>query len=214
MIKEAKRDDLKVIVKCHRKAFPNALSSMLGQEVSYRILEWYIGSSARFLLWVEEGDQCIGYAGGMILNGSEAHGSASSMIQYSFKKIFFALLTRPWLWLHPNILSRYPLIIKNLYFKIRRYNNPSNRHRRNIPVIPHVGLVVIGVSPNKQGRGYGSLLLKAFEEKVKSLGYFRMSLTVLASNKVAIKSYLTNGWKIMRENSKSVNMYKNLAESE
>ncbi|MBX2963382.1 MAG: GNAT family N-acetyltransferase [Cyclobacteriaceae bacterium] len=206
--KEALAIDLDKIVKCHRSAFPGTLSSLLGKNVSYRTLEWYIDNPKSFLLWIEQEGVCIGYAGGMISDGSQVHGSASSMIQYAFKDAALALIVRPWLWLHPELVSRYKLILKNIYFKITGFKKPMKDRKNHSATEPHVGLVVIGVHPQHQGKGYGSLLLKAFQEKVVELGFSKMSLTVLAENSQAIKSYMSNGWLVYKHSGKSVSMQK------
>lgn len=207
-IREAVLADLEKIVRCHQLAFPKTLSSRLGQNVSWKTLQWYVGHPKRFLLWIEERNRCVGYVGGMVSDGSQVHGSASSMIQHAFKDAVIALVIRPWLWFHPEILSRYKLILKNLYFKSIGYNKPMKNRKNHIPTEPHVGLVVIGVHPDSQGKGYGSLLLKAFERKVHELGYNKMSLTVLADNQPAIKSYSQSGWVIFQKKGKSVSMQK------
>lgn len=207
-IRQATQRDLSLIVKCHRLAFPDTLSSRLGERVSYRTLQWYINDPKRFLLLIEENGVCIGYVGGMISDGHQIHGSASSMIQHAFSEAAIALLIRPWLWFHPELRSRYRLIAKNIYFKITGYKTPMKDRKNHKPTEPYVGLVVIGVHPQHQGKGYGSLLLKAFEQKVMELGFSKMSLTVLADNAQAIKSYAMNGWTTVRQDGKSVNMQK------
>lgn len=207
-VRESGLSDLEKIVHCHQLAFPRTLSTRLGQRVSLKSLQWYIGHPKRFLLWIDNQGQCVGYVGGMVSDGSQVHGSASSMIQYAFKEVVLALAIRPWLWFHPEILLRYKLIFKNLYFKVIGYNKPMKDRMRHLPTEPHVGLVVIGVHPDYQGKGYGSLLLKSFEQKVHELGYKKMLLTVLADNQVAIRSYSQNGWVIFQNKGKSVSMQK------
>lgn len=210
-INEASFSDLEKIVSCHRLAFPTTLSSRLGKTVSRKALEWYIGHDNQFLLWLEENGKCVGYVGGMISDGTQVHGSASSMIQHTFKEATLALAIRPWLWFHPEIISRYKLIAKNVYFKLIGYNRSMKNRKRHVHVEPHVGLVVIGVHPDNQGKGYGAKLLKAFEAKVFELGYKKMTLTVLADNQQAIKSYRQNGWVISQKKGKSVSMQKDVS---
>ena len=74
-------------------------------------------------------------------------------------------MLRPWLFFHPENLKRFSFIWRNIKLKLRLNSNNS---RLPIPdihpkFIPSIGLVVIGVSPEHQGKGYGSMLLKEFE---------------------------------------------------
>lgn len=199
--------DLDRVVQCHRAAFPKALSTALGHKVSKRTLEWYLADKKRFLIWIEIDNKCAGYAGGMISDGEQVHGSASGMIQFAFKDVVLALLFRPWLWFHPELMMRYPLIFKNIYYRLVGYRVPVKK-RYNQAIEPQVGLVVIGVHPDFQGSGLGSKLLKAFEEKSVSMGYSHMRLSVLSGNTQAIKSYQRNGWHIYMEENGSLKMEK------
>lgn len=207
-IREAALPDLEKIAKCHHAAFPKALSTRLGKKVIRKMVEWYIVDPKRFLLWIEKNGQCVGYIGGMVSDGSQVHGSASGMIQYAFSEVVSALVVRPWLWFHPEIVSRYKLILKNIYFRIIRYNKSYQERKLNTPIVPHVGLVVVGVHPAFHGKGYGALLLDAFERKAIELGYNRMTLTVMKCNHQAIKSYKRNGWIVSEYKGKSLSMQK------
>lgn len=211
-VRRATEADLQMILECHIAAFPKALSSRLGSRVVRKMLQWYLGHSHRFLLWLGNGHQCLGYVGGSISDGTQVHGSASSMIQHSFYETVIALLLRPWLWFHPELLSRYRLILKNVYFKIARYNRPLMNRKHAMPIEPYVGLVVIGVQPRQHGKGYGSMLLRAFEETSFEMGHRRMLLTVLSANSQAIRAYERNGWTILTRESTAVKMEKTISQ--
>jgi ribosomal protein S18 acetylase RimI-like enzyme len=205
-VSEAGFADLNKIVACHRAAFPGTLSTKLGLNVSRKMLEWYLVSDKRFLLWITDGARCLGYAGGMIADGTQVHGSASGTIQYAFKEIVRALIVRPWLWFHSELAARYSLIARNLYYRLVRYQTPVSKRQEFIT--PHVSLIVIGVHPEFQGKGMGDQLLKAFEQKSIALGYRRLSLTVLANNIKALSSYNRNGWQIVERVGVSMRMEK------
>lgn len=210
MIQVATPDDLNIIASCHVKAFPTTLSSRLGIPLVKKMLGWYLDSPKRFLLYIKINNTCIGYCGGTISDGTQVHGSASGMIQHSFKDAFRALLARPWLWFHADLRSRYTLILKNIYFKITNYNKPASS-RTTQPVEPHAGLIVIGVDPAYQGQGYASILLKDFERVSCEKGISKMMLTVLTSNGQAIKAYQKNGWMVFEAGQKSTLMVKYLS---
>lgn len=210
MIKIAKPEDLSLIASCHIHAFPATLSSQLGISLVRKMLSWYLDSPKRFLFYIEIGNRCVGYCGGMISDGTQIHGSASGMIQHSFKDAFRALLVRPWLWFHQDLRSRYKLILKNIYFKITRYNTPVSSRSAH-PIEPHAGLIVIGVGPAYQGQGYASILLKEFERITREQGIVKMMLTVLTTNEQAIIAYRKSGWVVFETNPKSTLMIKNLS---
>lgn len=205
----ATHTSLITIATCHRRAFPNTLSSKLGQALVVKMLSWYLDSPKRFLFYIAEDNKCVGYCGGMVSDGTQVHGSASGMIQHSFRDAFYALLIRPWLWVHPDLLSRYKLIFKNIYFKLIKYNKPHSS-RTTQPIEPQTGLVVIGVDPEHQGRGYGTILLKEFERITREKGIHKMMLTVMSNNIQAIKAYEKNGWSALETKSKSTAMVKYL----
>jgi len=210
MIQTATPDDLSRIASCHIKAFPTALSSRLGVSLVKKMLSWYLDSPKRFLFYIKIDNTCIGYCGGTISDGTQVHGSASGMIQHSFKDAFRALLLRPWLWFHADLRSRYTLILKNIYFKMIRYSTPV-KDRIGQSLEPHAGLIVIGVDPANQGKGYASILLNEFERIVREKGILKMMLTVLTTNEQAIIAYRKNGWIVFEAKQKATLMVKYLS---
>lgn len=194
-IKDSRHDDLNMIAICHMSAFPDSLSSKMGLKYLRKMIAWYLSDEKKFLFHIEENNRCIGYCGGMICDGSQAMGSASGMIQYSFNDAVAAILFRPWLLFHRELLEKYSLISKNV--KRKFFSKPKKQNARiksEAEIQPTTGLVVIGVDKAYQGKGYGSMLLTQFEKKSIELGIKKMALTVKSSNKQAIRSYEQNGW--------------------
>ncbi|GCD77336.1 hypothetical protein JCM31826_08180 [Thermaurantimonas aggregans] len=211
-IVDSTKKDLKNIAKCHISSFPKALSSALGKKYVSHMLSWYLSSDKTFLFHIEdEQGNCAGYCGGIVSDGTLATGSASGMAQYTFKAAITAFLTHPWVLFHPEIRAKWPLLWKNIKMKIGlapkvHFNQDQ---KKKMAQDPQVGLVVIGVDPRYQGKGYGSLLLKEFERRaVEIYGIKKLQLSVLASNHKAIKAYERNGWKFDKQNGKSVSMIK------
>lgn len=178
--------------------------------ISYlmRMLEWYLTDEKKFLFHIEENGVCLGYCGGIVYDGTQVTGSASGMIQYSFNKAIISILTRPWLLLNKEFLDKQKLVIKNVKMKLKQKKIKANNSsdiikRKREPIEIQTGLVVIGVSKGSQGKGYGSMLLKEFETKTKSLNIKLMSLTVLSDNFQAVRSYERNGWvkSLLKDNS-------------
>lgn len=205
--------DLDAVARCHRAAFPKALSTAMGQQYVMKMLEWYIADERAFIFFLTEDERCVGYCGGLKFTGIPRMGSASSMIQYSYNQAVKTFLLRPWLFLHPEFITKYKLAFRNLIKRIRRLlgieeNVQITPDQR--PVEPHTGLVVIGVDPQVHSKGYGSLLLQEFERFSSDLGFAKMSLTVRTDNNRAIKSYLRNGWITSRVDGNSTSMEKRI----
>lgn len=191
-IKLASDINLEEISQCHRAAFPTSLSSALGLRYVRKMLAWYLSTENTFLIYVNDGDRCIGYCGGMIKR-KPGVGSASSMAQYSFSVAVKTFITRPWLLFHREIRKKNQFILKNIMNKIfKKKGNQTNS--TVVKFEPYVGLVVIGVDPVYHGKGFGSLLLQEFEKIAMKRGLNKMVLTVQSKNSQAIASYLRNGW--------------------
>ncbi len=206
----AQQRDLNRIACCHKEVFPKSLTSKMGVPYLEKIFSWYLSTEKAFLFFIEDQGNVVGYAGGMIVDGTLAHGSASSLAQHTFYDSIKALLVRPWLFLHPDFLSRYALFARNVLTRIRNKFRRSEVRSAVKPLEPYVGLVVIGVHPSFQGKGYGSAILTEFERKTIQHGLKRMLLTVNVDNEQAIKSYKRNGWMVLDATKKSISMEKRL----
>lgn len=195
-LKTSTHTDLPAIARCHRAAFPGALASALGQRYVAEMLSWYLSTDKTFLFHLEVDGICAGYCGGMISDGTLATGSASGMAQHSFGAAVHAFLLRPWVLFHKEVRAKYPLLWRNLLMKLglrAKVHAPAQKAKQRKD--PHAGLVVIGVDPAFQGKGYGSVLLKEFERRVvEDYGVHKLQLTVLANNVQAIRAYERNGW--------------------
>lgn len=204
----AHQKDLNRIACCHREVFSSSLTSKMGVPYLEKIFSWYLSTEKAFLFFIEDHGKVAGYAGGMIVDGTLAHGSASSLAQHTFYDSVKALLVRPWLFFHPDFLSRYTLFTRNILTRIRNKFRRSEVRSAVKPLEPYTGLVVIGVHPSFQGKGYGSLLLKEFERISRQKGLNKMVLSVRTKNAQAIKSYVRNGWTISKVDGKSTSMEK------
>ncbi|TXH26908.1 MAG: GNAT family N-acetyltransferase [Cyclobacteriaceae bacterium] len=211
-IVQATFEDLPRLARCHRVAFPKTLSTAMGQKYVEKMLEWYLVDDRAFIFLLEEDDQCVGYCGGLKFDGNTRVGSASSMIQHSFNAAAKAILIRPWLLVHSEFVSKYGLALKNIWRRLTRDKQPSLNSAilQADSVEPHAGLVVIGIDPTYQGKGYGSRLLQEFEAVAKKMGFAILKLTVKSTNATAIKSYQRNGWSIVNDDRKSVTMTKKI----
>ncbi|MBX2926513.1 MAG: GNAT family N-acetyltransferase [Saprospiraceae bacterium] len=206
---------LPAIARCHRAAFPAALASALGHRYVAHMLSWYLASDKTFLFHIEdEQGEVAGYCGGVISDGTLPTGSASGMAQHSFKAAIWAFLTHPWVLLHPEVRAKWPLLRNNLLMKLglrpKVHSTPAQRSARAQD--PQAGLVVIGVDPAYQGKGYGSALLREFERRAtEDYGMSKLQLTVRADNAQAIRAYERNGWVRGEQRGGSVSMLKGWA---
>lgn len=212
-IQYATPTDLIQIARCHIMAFPNSITSKLGVNSVRAMLGWYLSDDNKFLFYIrnENTNEIQGYCGGYIMDGRDI-GSATGMIQQSFNETLFALLRKPWLFFHPEVLKKYKFITRNILTRAGLYKHTLNRSLQNIESnIPlTAGLVVIGVNPEFQGKGIGSLLQQEFEVKAKLMGAKRLQLSVRKNNSQAVKSYQRNGYTIQKEEGPSYVMVKEL----
>jgi len=204
-IKIANEKDIGRIAECHRATFPASLSSAIGHDYVSVMLHWYLSGENTFLFFAEENGKCVGYCGGMVKT-VWGIGSASSMAQYSFNAAITGFLKKPWLVFHPEVRAKYTFIIKNIVNRFLR--KKKLRGEPEVIFEPYTGLVVIGVDPDFQGKGYGSILLQEFEKITRQRGLKRMLLSVHTDNAQAIASYTRNGWKITQVNGSSTSMEK------
>jgi len=210
MLLNAQEKDLEAIAKCHQKTFPDALTSKMGVHYLSRIFSWYLSTDKAFLFFLKENDQVVGYAGGIVVDGTLAHGSASSLTQHTFNDAIKALMIRPWLLLHRDFVSRYALFARNIVTRLRNKFKETEIRSAVTPKEPHVGLVVIGVDPMFHGKGFGTTLLQEFEKQTLQYGFKKMTLTVKTDNQKAIRSYFRNGWFASKVVGKSTLMEKRL----
>ena len=210
--RDSNQNDLKRIARCHIKAFPDSLSSKLGLNYAVRMISFYLADDRGELFHVEDENEVTGYCGGLMSREPGRHGSSTSMTQHTFRSLVLNLMIRPWLIFHHEIRSNIPLIIKNL--KLRFTGSTPEKvvplPSRNQEFTPSMGLVVIGVSPEHQGRGYGSLLLKEFESRARKEGFKKITLSVRKENRQAITAYKRNGWLVRNEGPSELYMYKEL----
>ena len=149
--------------------------------------------------------------GCMVSDGTVGTGSASGMAQYSFQAAVWAFATHPWVFFHPEVRAKWPLLWKNILVKLGLRNRVhfSAVQQQRMASDPRAGLVVIGVDPSYQGKGYGSLLLQEFERRaVEVYGVRKLQLSVLADNVQAIRAYERNGWHKGEEKGGSLQMWK------
>jgi len=205
---DSSSDNLPSIATCHKLAFRHSLSSALGIPFLIKMLSWYLCNDHAFLFHLEFKGKIIGYCGGIIVDGTQSTGSASGMTQHSFNMAIIAFLKKPWLLFHPEVRNKYKLISRNILYKLKIKKPAKQNSKITLKEIMHVGLVVIGINPAFQGKGYSKMILGEFEQRAKNMGAKEVRLTVLSDNKTAIEAYKKNGWQEDKALSNSISMFK------
>lgn len=204
---------IRKIAKCHIAAFPETLSSKLGIDFISSMMQWYLSAPNKFLFYVEENGIVQGYCGGFLVDGSDAFGSGSGMTQFGFNSAIFSFLRKPWLLFHPEVRNKYAFILTNIKRKLGlKKEQPAIIEKPSMMEQPlTAGLVVIGVLPDLQQKGLGTLLQQEFERKASEMGAQQLQLSVRQNNDKAIRSYKRNGYFISSETGPSFVMIKKLS---
>jgi hypothetical protein len=182
----------------------------MGQRYVEKMLGWYLADSRAFIFLLEVDGRCVGYCGGLLADGVTRVGSASSMIQHSYREAVRTFLKRPWLLLHPEFRPKYGLALRNVMKRIHKKFGAKEKPLVSTGIEPHTGLIVIGLLPEYQGRGFGSMMLLEFERISRERGFSLMTLTVRPENESAIRSYQRNGWQIITRESNSLTLEKRI----
>jgi GNAT superfamily N-acetyltransferase len=205
-LQQTRLSHIREISACHTKCFPKSLSSKLGLRYLDSSFRWFLAADNRFLFHAEFQNEVIGYCGGFrsLFPGD---GSASGILQFSMGEAVRGVLLKPYLLFHPELIKRYPLILKNIkrrVFKNKKFIPPESSKC----AAPTIGLVVIGVLPEYRGKGCFELLMQQFEAECKKREAEKMILSVKASNARAIAAYKKVGWGVASQSKKGVEMFK------
>jgi GNAT superfamily N-acetyltransferase len=194
-----KESELDILAKCRIEAFPNSLSSKLGIKYVKKLLSFYL-TKENFLIYLSNEKECVGFVTGMVPE-SDFICSTREAVDLTYKDILKGLLSKPWLVFHPIILSNLNLVFELIRNKLSFLKQHEKIRPARTPqeLKGSVGLIDIAVSPKHQGKGFSSILLKAFEDKCHENGFKKMHLSVKPENNVAIQSYLRNGWVIFEK---------------
>ena len=204
--------DLTRLAECHMRAFPRSLSTMQGKTFVVKMLEWYIVSDRGVMFHIEVNGRLVAYCGGIRIKSPGLPGAVTSISQHSFWVFMFAYVKKPWLMLHPENLKRWRYILRNLLIRsgLKRVEAKVSSEQQKA-FRSSWGLVVIGVTPEAQGRGHGGKMLFEFERQARADGVDRVQLSVKSSNEQALRSYTRNGWEEVSRDGESVLMGKDFA---
>ncbi len=205
----ATQGDLHNIALCHKLCFKSSLSTRLGIAYIEKSFEWFLAKGNCFLFYVVKEGEIVGYCGGFIPQYI-GDGSTSGIMQYTMREAIIGILLRPWLLLHKEVTTMYPLIFKNLRRKLLRKHDHKNAA---VPVTgfdKRVGLVVIGVHPQNRGSGVFQMLMQEFEKRALNLNIHKLVLSVKKQNGRAVNAYTKQGWFISAEGDVTLEMCKHI----
>lgn len=209
--KIAQREDLLSLAICHAKAFPRALSSRQGTYFNMKMFEWYLVAERGVLFLVKQDGKVIGYCAGIRTYQPGIPGAFTSISQYAFWAFVFAYVRRPWLVFHPENLKKRSGIARNILIRLGLGKASSKLEVGTHKAFrSYWGLVAIGVDPDAQGQGYGSVLLKEFERLARADGVDLIQLSVRATNQKAIACYERNGWSVVCRSGEALAVQKQL----
>ncbi|GAB5555122.1 MAG: hypothetical protein Sapg2KO_47130 [Saprospiraceae bacterium] len=204
-------EDLSDIAICHRSAFPNSLASKQGSRFLSKMLEWYVVSDRGTLFHIREAGKVLGYIGAIYVPEPGMIGAASSITQYAFKEFIRSILIRPWLLFHPDVLRRVGFIVKNLSAKLGLKKEMGDLASDVEDFESYLGLVVVGVEKDTQGKGIGASLMNYLAILgQKEYQVNRLLLTVSKMNEKALKSYKSNDWTIRKDEGDHYQLVKEL----
>ncbi len=210
-LNQSLQPDIYPISLCHQLCFAGSFSNKLGLSFTAKTFEWFLSAENRFLYHVTNNTEVVGYIGGFCPQ-YHGDGSTSGMMRYAMKEAMFGVAKKPWLLFSKELISFYPLILKNVYRKIFKIH-PGNKVS-GVPVgnsfQQKVGLVVIGVHPNYRGSGIFEMLMQQFEKEAAQRHISSLVLSVKKDNGRAVQAYKKNGWMISKENDKAIEMYKTI----
>jgi len=209
-----KSTNLKKIAECRIAAFPHSLSSKLGTEFVSKMLSMYVEKN-NFIITVESDDECMGFVTALVPENEHSCSTRES-INFTFNDLLKGLIRKPWLFLHPVILREYKVGLEMLRKKFKGnfkqlQTDAPDLTKLSPEIINSVGLIDIAVQPKYQGKGYGSILLNAFENHCRQIGKHKMHLSVKPDNYNAIQSYKKNGWILFLSEQKQFNFYKEIS---
>ena len=177
--------DLPAVASIHIRAFPESAITAFGDDFVVRYYRWLLESQTDAVLaGAFTDDRLAGFcAAGVFRN------ALNGFLRKERARIALHLLRRPRLFASPLIRDRIRsgLAITVKFSKLRRPARDVNRS-------PSFGVLAIATAPDVRGSGAGRALMLDAENRARTRGFERMSLTVHPSNARAIRFYEGLGW--------------------
>lgn len=175
-------DMVDAVSEIHLEAFRGYLNARLGVRYARALIHWFARQEGAIALAAVDGNhRVVGYA----------IGASSTLTQNLHGALFWvtvgSIVLRPWV-----ILDRRLWKVGYARF-INKRNDSDAGLEQDLPE-PVMSLFGIGVKPSHRQRGIGLRLLRAFEERAKSLKIRSLLLWVYADRTATRHLYEKCGW--------------------
>ena len=176
----AKRDDLKIIVDIHTKAFPGFFLTKLGPRFLYKYYNLILNYEKKIFLVAEEDGYPIGFVAGFL--------RPSNFYTYVRQhKTILSIILIP-------IIFRNPFLIPRIISNFRSTNKVVQKKS-----LIKCELASIAVNPDYAGQGLGKKLVKAFIEISQKQNVDAICLTTdVNNNEVVNNFYQSLGFSLYR----------------
>ena len=182
--------DIKAAARLHCQAFPHSRSTKLGRPYVRKMFRWFVTHQPGLSLVARQDGEVVGYVVGAV------GGYGRKLFRYAFFEVLLGLAIHPGLWFQSKTFLLWRSYLKGLFPQ-----KTSNQVQlEDGLVVVRAALAGIGVDPERQGQGIGSLLVAAFEDSAKELGVHKLTLSVDKDNLNARRLYDRHGWLVDSEN--------------
>ncbi len=178
--------DIPKVAAIHSQAFPDSRSTRLGNRYIKKMFLWFYKYQPELSLVLETEGDIAGYVVGAI------GGYGRKIFRFAIFEVAFGLAAHPKLWLDRRTFLLWRSYLQAFY--PRKSHKTAQKMAGNSPVIS-AALAGIAVDPAMKGKGFGKLLLSAFEQSAQKQGAQKLVLSVHENNLAACRLYEGGGWK-------------------
>lgn len=187
--------DVNRLVRLHRAVFPNYNSTALGGGYLKALYRTLAASQHAVGVVGEERGAAVAWVAGVT----------------DYPRFNRALLRRCILAAPAILLSALPrrpaLALRAIKYAAALVNERLRRRSTNAPQsLPTAHLLVIGVSPERQGEGIAAEVMAAFHDRLAAAGFKRCRLSTFADNAQANAAFAKAGYRLY-DSSRGVNYY-------
>ena len=195
-VRKAQMSDLPEIARVHVECFPDSFSTQLGERLLAQFYAEYLKKYPELFLIASEpakdGNRIVGFCMGYLYEGYPFH-----------RKFFFHNFFRLGGKGLSLLLKRNPLFLKKIRSCVQKEGNScriESRQLAQVPLSARGDLLSICVLASNRGSGCASLLIKAFEERLKAAQKRFCTLSVDSGNPRGIRFYEKCGYQLERRN--------------